>query len=339
MMVALVLVGLGLLSMLHECGHAFAARALSLGVTDVSLGLGPAWWRFRLGRTTVHLGWVPFGGFVRVRELAPDAEPGPERFAIRRVAARLGAIAGGPMMNYAIAAACGIAITVAFGVDTGRIRGLEVTAVSAHARGVGLQPGDVVERVDGRPVARVKDLARQLTAGEGGPVELRVVRAGAHVELVAQPIARGGRWGFGARYAALPELRPVGTIAAVGHGLALPLRQAGSILGNASQMLVPGSGVRPLSPVGLADRVARSRGWDVRRALGFAAMLSVVVGLFNLLPLPGLDGGRMVIESVEAVLRRRLAKRWSVGLQVAGALLLGLLWIALGLFDAVSVAR
>jgi len=338
-MVALVLVGLGLLSMLHECGHALAARTLSLGVTDVSLGLGPAWWRFRWGRTTVRLAWVPFGGFVRVREFAPNVEPGPERFAIRKVAARLGAIAGGPLMNFTVAAACGIAIAVAFGVDTGRIRGLQVTAVSAHARSVGLQPGDVVERVGGRPVARVTDLARQLADGHGGPVELQVLRAGERVELEAQPIERGGRWGFGARYAALPELRPVGTVAAVGYGLAMPLRQARSILGNATQMLVPGSGVRPLSPVGLADRVARSRGWDARRVLGFAAMLSVVVGLFNLLPFPGLDGGRVVIESVEALLRRRLARRWSVGLQVGGALVLVAVWLALVLFDAVSVAQ
>lgn len=338
MMVVLVLLGLGLLSMLHEAGHALAARALGLQVTDVALGLGPAWRRLRWGRTRLHLGWVPFGGFVRVAELAPEADRGRERFAARKVAARVGAIAGGPLMNYAVAAACGIVLALGYGVDTGRIRGLEVTATSAHAQRAGLRRGDVMVRVDGEPVARVHDLAKRLHRAQGDPVDLELVRAGERVVVQAQPLERAGRWGFGARYAPLPELRPVGPVAAVAHGLAQPIRQARSLLANTAQMLVPGSEVRPLGPIGLADRVARSRGWDGRRVLGFAAMLSVVVGLFNLLPVPGLDGGRLVLEGVEASLRRRLAPRWSVGIQVAGALVLLALWVWLWLADAVALA-
>lgn len=329
MTVLLVLAALGLLSLLHECGHLLAARALSLTVTDVSLGLGPPILRRRWGGARLHVGVLPFGGFVRVAELLPSDEPPPGHFAWRRTAARLAVIAGGPLANYAIAALCGVVVAVGYGVDTGRIRGLKVTAVGAHAAQVGLRPGDLLQRVEGHRVARVADLSRQLSAAGGEPVELEVIRVGTVVRLSASPIQRGGRWGFDARYAAVPERRDVSLPAAVGHGASLPMALSRQVLVNATDMLLPDSEVRPLSPVGLADRVARTRGWCLPRALRFAALLSVVVGLFNLLPLPGLDGGRLVVEATQGVLRRPLPRRWVVGLHVLGAVVLLALWLGL----------
>lgn len=337
MKVIVVIVGLSVLALLHELGHAAAARLCGMTVTDFSVGLGPPWRRWQWGATRVSLAVVPFGGFVRVAEMAPDALEDPRRFTLRNVSRRLAVTLAGPLSNYLVAACCGLAMAAGWGVDTGRIAGLEVTAVSTHANQSGLRPGDVLLSVDARPVTSLRELSTSLEQAHGAPVRLLVRRGAVRRELDATPLERAGRWGFGARYVVRPELREVGAAAAVAHGLTFPLSKARTVLGNAGQMLRASSAVRPLSPVGLADRVARSGQWDARRALGFAALLSVVVGLFNLLPLPGLDGGRLVIESTEAALRRRIARRVAIGIQVAGAVVLLALWLVVMLRDLLDL--
>jgi regulator of sigma E protease len=193
--------------------------------------------------------------------------------------------------------------------------------------------GQSVLAVDGRAVECLADLSRVLAAANGGEVDLTVLRDGRKTTLRAQPQEANDRWGLGARYVVRPELRAVDALAAVASGAAYPIERSGVLLRNAAEMFEPESGVHPVSAAGLADRVARSGAWDVRRALGLLALLSVVVGLFNLLPLPGLDGGRLLIEVIEAARRRRLPVAWATGVQVAGMVVLLGMWVAVTLAD------
>lgn len=324
--VILVLAGLGLLVVLHELGHALAARFLGMVVTDFSIGLGPSLWVRRRGGLALRLGLIPFGGFVRVEELARDDDAKPVDFSLRGVIGRLAVIAAGPLMNGLIAALIVGCAAVLFGVETGRIEGLEVTAVSPAAADQGLRVGDVVTDVGGEAVERVSQLSRALgEAGEGTvPVQLR--RGGDVRRLEMRPQRAGDRVGLGARYAPLPELQPATLTAALREGALYPVEQSAILLRRWSQIFDRSSGIRPVSAVGLADRVSQSGRWSLRRAVLFLAMLSVVVGLFNLLPLPGLDGGRLVLELLEALRRRRLSRPVAIGVQVAGALLLLVSW-------------
>ena len=328
----LVVLALSVLVLLHEIGHALVARAVGLRVTDFSIGLGPSLARWRWGGVAMRIGVVPFGGFVRVDGLGPGGET-PGRYAPRNVAARMLTVLAGPLCNYLLAVVCAAAVAWGWGVETGRIVGLEVTAVGARAAASGLRTGDVVVAVEGRRVERVADLSRAMAAAKGGEVELTVLRDGRKTTLRAQPQEANGRWGLGARYVVLPELRAVNALAALAEGAAYPFERTVVLLGNAAEMFEPESGVHPVGAAGLADRVARSGAWDVRRALGLLALLSVVVGLFNLLPLPGLDGGRLLLEVIEAVRRRRLPVAWATGVQAAGVLVLLGMWVAVTVMD------
>lgn len=323
---AAVLAGLGLLVLLHELGHAAAARAVRLRVTDVSLGLGPSLARRAVGGVTLRLGLVPFGGYVRVPELLPgEGGDGPTRFAPAAVARRAAAILGGSAANLLLAGALAGVSAAAFGVDSGRVSGLEVTAAPPGP----IVVGDVVTHVEGEPVTRVGDLGRLLGSGQGEPVTVRLQREGRTLEASVTPRRAGRRYGLGARYAVLPELRRVGAVEAALHGAIYPFAEARRLLARAAQSLAPGSGVRQVTAVGLADRVSRSGRWDLRRGLGLAAILAVAVGLWNLLPLPGLDGGRLVLEAVETARRRRLLPRVALLVQLGGALALLVAWAVL----------
>ncbi|MBI5532876.1 MAG: site-2 protease family protein [Deltaproteobacteria bacterium] len=336
MSVAFLIAGLVLLTALHELGHAAAARALGMHISVVSVGFGPPVVHFRVREADVLFCVIPFGGFVRVEELSGEASEAE----VRKVglAKKLVVTLAGSSANYLIAAAIGVGLALGWGVDTGRTLGLEVTMVSEHAAQAGLAPGDVVLRADGAHLQSVEQLQAAFTAAGARPVRLELLRAAETREVFASA-AGPGRSGLGARYVPKPELLRVGLLSAAAHGLVDPLRKASAMLVSAGRWLTPAKARRPVSPVGLASRVAQSGRWDARRVLTFAGLLSVVVGLFNLLPIPGLDGGRVCIAVGEAVLRRRLASRVALAIQLTGALILFAAWIVIVVFDVLALGR
>ncbi len=320
---AIVLLSLAVLSLLHEVGHAVAAIALGFRLESFSVGLGPPIARRVIGRTVVLLGVVPFGGYVRVVELAPDF---PKRFGPRAGAMRAAAIVAGPIANYAVASLLAGVLAVGWGIPTGRVLGLEVTAVDAHAASLGIRTGDLVVRIGNREIAAVDDVRTGLREGAGAEVLLVLRRSGVESVLPVRP-ATAGRWGIGARYVVKQErMRPsIGT--ATAFATQEPWRQARTLLRNAAGILLPGSPVRAVGPVGVAGRIAESGAWDAPRMLSFGALLSMAVCVFNLLPVPGLDGGRLVIELAETLRRRRIAPRTALVLQVGGVLALLAVWV------------
>jgi regulator of sigma E protease len=323
-----VFAAIALMSLLHEAGHAMAARAFGLQISCISVGLGPPFARLHAGTVEVLLCVIPFGGYVRVVELADDTEGARASLPVR-----LAVTVAGSAMNYAVAAALAICIALAWGADTGRVQGLEVTMVSEHASAQGLRVGDVILRADDQPVDTVEALQSRFEHSR--TVRMALLRGGTLEQIQAS--AEQGRNGIGARYVPKPELVRSGVIDALAHGAADPFRRSAALLSNAGAMLHRSEARRPLSPVGLGARVAQSGRWDLRRVLSFAALLSVVVGLFNLLPFPGLDGGKLTIALGEAALRRRLQRRTALALQVGGALLLVAAWFVLFVLDVVGL--
>lgn len=325
-----VLLGLALMSLLHELGHELIARLLRLRVIAVSFGLGPPIFRRTIRGTDLLIGPVPFGGFVRVAGIGNDDGPRPPWFK------QLAVTLGGSLANYLIAALLGVIVALGWGIGTGRVLGLEVTSVSMHASSQGLRVGDIVTSVDGAPVTNVDELRSKLRASVPGPARLEVKRGAQTFSFPATP-EDPTRPGLGARYVPRPDLKPGSVGASIASGLLEPLRMSGGLLVGAGRWIAPSSNTqRPVSPVGLAARVEKSGSWDLRRILSFAALLSVIVGLFNLLPIPGLDGGRACLVAVEVAARRPLQGSTTTAVQIGGALVLLVIWIALIAMDVVG---
>ena len=146
--------------------------------------------------------------------------------------------------------------------------------------------------------------------------------------------ARSGAWGLGAAYTVEPEMRRAGLGEALGYAATRPLQEAGSMSARAAAAIKASPAkVRPLGIVGLADRVYAAKGWTWRRVLTLAISLSVAMGLFNLIPFPGLDGGRMCIEAAQAICRRQVSSHWLFAMQITGGLILLAAWISLTIFE------
>jgi len=339
--VLLLFVGMAALSLAHELGHAAAARCFGLHITDICIGLGPALLHFERRGIRWMIGPIPLGGFVRVAELAPETtdvqSDGKAWFSAKFVVTRISVIIAGSAANYLLAAILALALGFGWGIETGHAQGLRVMWVDESARQVGLAVGDLVSQVNGHAIDNVQQLSHALTDPvRDGLALVSLHRASSPLQLRMPRLrARNGAWGLGASYVIEPELRRLSIFDGLVHALTLPMLETRTMLVHAVGMLTPrqAGSTRPLGIVGLADRVHSTKGWNVRRVLMLGISLSVAMGLFNLLPFPGLDGGRLCIEAMQKARGRRLPRRTLIIVQVMGAMILLVAWLVLSAFE------
>lgn len=347
--VLLLFLGMAAISLVHELGHAAAARGCGFHITDIGIGLGPALLSFERRGVRWMIGPIPLGGFVRVAELAPEngASPsdGAPWFSARSVTKRAVVIGAGPAANYVLATLVTLTLTIGWGLETGHARGLRVVSVDEDTRRAGLAVRDLVLHVNGHALGDLRSLSSALAdSSEVGLAVVSLQRGNLPLQIRLPRLrARSGAWGLGAAYVIEPELRRVGIGDALASALATPLLEARTLLAHAAGVLAPRTTAasrplgrslgRPLGVVGLADRVHATRDWNARRVLMLGISLSVAMGLFNLLPFPGLDGGRLCIEAVQVARQRRMAASSLITVQVAGSLILLAAWLLLTAFE------
>lgn len=331
---------LAVLILLHEAGHFGVARACGMRVTRFSIGFGPVLTSFRPkgSETTYQIAAVPLGGFVQIAGMDPHEplEPGDTRsYAARPLWQRAAVVFAGPAANYLVAAVL-FAALYAIGfprAETGTVIG-EVTAGKPAAR-AGLEPGDRVLSIDGRTVRRWDEIAASTHASPGKTITFEVRRGERTLELRARP-ARDPRSGLGivgiAPAIRLDRRPGLGAIPAGFH-------QAGHdavALVRSLTTLALDSLMGPVGIVALAsDQVQRG----VRAILLLGGGLSVALSVMNFLPLPALDGGRLVFLGYEMVLRRRVRPRFEALVHWVGLILLLALLAVITFRDILVAAR
>ncbi len=187
-----VALALGILVFIHELGHFLAARLFGMRVDQFSIGFPPVLYRKRIGQTEWRLGAVPLGGYVKIAGMVDETldtefagqEPQPDEFRAKPVWQRIVVITAGVVFNLALAFVIFIGLALAYGdpyVPAENVRGVYVERGSL-ADGMGLETGDRIVEVNGRPLERFDDVAapRNLAAD---PLRFTVERGGEQVEL------------------------------------------------------------------------------------------------------------------------------------------------------------
>ena len=326
--------------LVHELGHFWAARKSGIKVEEFGLGFPPrAAVLFEQGGTTFTYNWIPLGGFVRPAGEDDPNVPGGLSSASKR--ARLFVLSAGAIANFIFAF---FLFWVAFmigapGYDQSRVMVRDV-APESPALVAGLQPGDVIVAVNGRPVAGDTEmLIAEIHANAGLPVPLTVDRDGQALNLVVTPRLPGehapnqGPTGIALGF---PDLgrQPMGVVdAGVEAGSSIWRVIYGTV--TAPAMLIRGqldpALARPVSVVGISQIAGQAAdtsasGRDPFPILFFTGIISVALGFTNLLPLPALDGGRIVFVLLEAVRGRRIEPEREGMVHMVGMLfLLGLM--------------
>lgn len=328
--IVIAIVGLGLLVVLHEGGHYLAARLCGMRVERFSIGFGPTLIGFKRGETTFQIAPIPLGGFVQITGLNPHEEfdkNDPYVYPNRPHWMRLFTIVAGPLANFLTAVVVMMFVFTILGVPvpSKAERVSDVLAGSAAAQ-AGLQVGDVITEANGKAISVDYSIRDRIKETNGAPQVLKVVRNGQPLTVTVTPRKQPEgdfKIGVGLDHSELKAL-PFG--AAAKAAVWYPVDKSEIILVGLYNMITGKEKAELSGPIGITREIARAANRSVWDYFGIIAMLSVYLGLFNLLPLPALDGGRALFLGLEAVLRRRINPRIEATVHTVGlVVLLGVL--------------
>jgi regulator of sigma E protease len=334
--VLLAILGISFLMIVHEAGHYFMARASGMRVTTFSIGFGPAFVKYRPkgSPTTFQLCVVPLLAYVRIAGMTPldDGDPNDEgRYDKKSVVARALTMLGGPLANYVLASVIVFALALSGWREEAPTSPMIVEAVEAGSPAdlAGVRAGDTVLEVAGMPIRDVQAMSDRTRRSAGIPTAYVLQRDGNTLPpLTIVPRDAGGRGVIGVTAKLETRVRelPIGEAAAL--AIRLPWQMTVQNLVGIADLVKHRSTKGLTGPVGMTQEVASQAKKDAYAYFAILMVISVGIGLFNLLPFPFLDGGRLLFLALEAVAGRRPNPNVEVLVHAAGMLLL----LGLGIF-------
>ena len=329
MVYVLAVVGLGLLIVLHEGGHFIVARLCGMKVERFSIGFGPTLLGFKRGGTTFQIAPIPLGGFVQITGLNPSEEfdrSDPMVYPNRPRWMRLLTILAGPVANYLTAFLLMLIVLLTFGMPS-KTQKIVEPVQGKPAATAGLKAGDVLVSANGHAVSADSPISDVIRAAGGAPVTISVLRDGQPLSFSVTPERQAnGAYQVGILLGSIDERTSVPAGTAIKEAFLYPYYTSLGILGGLYDMIRGRVHADLSGPIGITKQIARAAEKGAVEFLSIIILLSVYLGLFNLLPLPALDGGRALFLAIESVTRRRVNPRIEAAVHTAGfVLLLGVL--------------
>lgn len=315
MLILLALISLVALMALHEFGHFIVAKAFKIKVEEFGIGYPPRIFGKKFGETVYSLNWIPFGAFVRIYGHEERLNE-PRSFSTKPIWQRALVILGG-VVSFWIIAAVIMSIVIALGVpsiiddnDTGyadaKVQIIELTKNSPALK-AGVQIGDVIIKIGDRNIDKVGDAQTIIQDNKGKEIILTVKRG---TELIDIPVVPRVNYAPGEGSLGVALVRtalksypwyeaPVRGVEAT-YNLTY-MTVAG--WGNALKSVFTGNGVpqgvEVRGIVGIFDLFIKAGGMGVSYFLQFIAVISVSLAVLNILPIPALDGGWLVLLGIE----------------------------------------
>ncbi len=330
--VAAVLI-FGIIIMIHEFGHFLFAKLNGIGVIEFSLGMGPRLYSFEKGGTRYSVKILPFGGSCMM--LGEDEENSDQSaFNNKSVWARISVVAAGPIFNFLLAFLLSMVIVGLTGYQPATV--MEVMD-GYPAKEAGLLPGDMITEINGRNIHSKDDITLyiQTHAGKTMKVEYKRADGNGGVErrsavIVPQYSEEDGGYLMGVRFDGIAK--PVNGIGQLLVHSAYEVKYWIQYVFDAFYMMFHGEvSLNDLSgPVGIVTTIDDTvdqvipygRTVVILTLINFCILLSANLGVMNLLPIPALDGGRLVFLFIEAVRGKPIDKEKEGMVHMAGMMLL-----------------
>lgn len=323
----------GAMIFFHELGHFFVAKRAGVRVHAFAMGFGPKILGWRRGETSYSLNLLPFGGYVRM-EGEDDGADGAGSFRAKSIGARMGIIVAGPLMNLLSAVFILTLVAALLGEPTrfsARVGTLEAGWPAAEA---GLKSGDEIVAINGEPVTSGEQVIETIHQSAGKPLTLKIRRSQQEFEVTVTP-RLDAKQGFG-RIGFQPQaiLTRVGPVEALMFGFERTWVYVTSLVPAVRNLIREGRFFESLGgPVAAGSVLAQTAAIGLYEFLHVAAFLSVMIGIFNLLPVPALDGGRLAFLIVERLRGRPIDPRQEGLIHTVGFALLLLLIVGLTFRD------
>ncbi|MBO7364513.1 MAG: site-2 protease family protein [Lachnospiraceae bacterium] len=350
--VILFILVIGLLIFIHELGHFLVAKRNGIGVVEFSIGMGPLLHSWTSKGTRFSLRWLPFGGYCMLLgsetyfddEADETVSDDAHAYKNKPVWQRIAVTVAGPLFNFILAFLLGVLLTAMIGAQTSDLGTVYADYPAGRA---GLQAGDRIVRLGNENIHLFKEISLYISLHQGEVLDVTYERDGVRhtTQLTPEYDEEYGSWLIGIGSAArlsnmsFPQILQYGAYE-FGYGVSAVFKSLGlMVTGRAS--------INDLSgPVGIAGQVNTivsevqkdtegesifvTAFWILVNMINFAIIISANLGVLNLLPVPGLDGGKLLLLVIEAIRGKPLNKKVEGIVMIVGiVLLLGLMAVVL----------
>ncbi len=309
------LIVFGIVSIVHELGHFLTAKAFGFRILEFAIGFGPVLFKKKRGETDYCLRALPLGGLNRFDDGEDGRGTDGRSFSRRPYYQRFLVILSGALMNILLAVAL---VSVLFSVTGTPVTVIEDTVPGSPAETSGFRKGDIILEIDGKPMLTSESIVSVLSSSSGITVDITVERDGSIIEVPTTPAKdpADGRGKIGIYMSA--ALKKTSVPVAFANGVKF-LSEIIKLTISAIGRLFVGRDLEQLSgPVGIAVASAEAARNGLSSFILLIALVSVSLGVFNLIPLPILDGGYLVFMTIEKMTGRSIPERVMSALKLAG---------------------
>lgn len=328
------LIEIGVLISVHELGHYWAARSQGVAVEAFSIGFGPALLKYKAKKsgTVWKLSVLPLGGYVRMQgwgETQDNTPAKPGSFAAASLGSKAIIVAAGPAANLLLA----LLIYAGLFMSAGRIVTQPVLSQvepGSPAAESHLLAGDRVLAIGQTPIHKFSDIQRIVVMNPNTVLDFTIKRGAQELTL---PVSVGeeqfdgeeiGRLGVVGAQSTLTRLSPLSAVVAAFNETG---QQISGWFSGLAMLIVKHKGLKDLAgPLGIAQVTGQAAALGIVPMVALIALLSINLGLVNLIPIPMLDGGHLLFYLVEFITGRPVSDQAKeVGMRIGVTLLLGLM--------------
>ena len=310
---------LGFLILIHEFGHFICAKLTKDKVNEFALGMGPAIFKKQIGETLYALRLFPIGGYVAM-EGEDDSSEDPNAFSKKNIWARLLIVSAGALMNFIV----GFVITFILVVQAEALPSLQIAQFmdDAVSDDSGLMVGDIITGIGGRDIKVYADIGTAFSLDYNiDKIDVTVLRDGNEITLkdVSFPSVElaEGLSGLTVDFLVYRQDKNVGTI------IRETVYRTGSYISmmyeSLLQLVTGEMSVKYVSgPVGISNVVAEAATIGFDAVLSLTALISLNLAVVNLLPLPALDGGRLIFLIIELIFKKKVPQKYEAVVHFVG---------------------
>lgn len=295
----------------HEFGHYYFSRRAGIKILELGLGFGPRLYGLLREKTLYTINLLPLGGFIRIAGISPEEETKDDKYSTeesymsKNPPQKFMSVFGGPLFNILLAFVIFYFMFVFTGVPSDISNEISTVAPGSVAAKVGIKPGDRIIAISGRKIVKMADAVTQIHESAGKILTITIERKGITSNIKAVPQLnkrlKMGLIGF--------SLKPIyvrtNPLSALYESVKQVAVTSLAILYTLGLLITGKISILDLAgPVGIAQFTGQVAGEGIVPLLSFTAFLSINLGLVNLLPIPALDGGRLVFIVIEGIRKK-----------------------------------
>lgn len=306
---------LGLLIFIHELGHFTVAKLCNVKVNEFAIGFGPTIYKKQGKETKYNLRLIPLGGFISM-EGEEERSNDSRSFSKVSILKRMAIVFAGPIVNILFATVIYFLLTFSAGPYISN----EVNEIlpGYGAENSGIQVNDIIIGINGEKVESKYDLSKIIDTSNGQNLNIEVNRNGEILQYNVKPTEVKLAEDIFTYYIGI-SFKPArdNFINRCINGTISTKEFLISIVDNIKQLFTGKVGVdQMMGPVGISKVVAKTDGF--KEFIQMMALISLSLGVTNLLPIPALDGGKILILLIEAIRRKPLNEKLEINIQLLG---------------------